>query len=111
MPDRAVVDPDSYAPATQHAVWKKPHKSEEVAPVINEDIPLSLAEIVDVALRMNPNTKLTWAQARLRQPNMEYPKLLTFRTSGVLIRMRGAVRLALPAQHRRRQALERHRLL
>lgn len=64
MPDRAVVDPDSYAPSTQHAVWKKERKSEEVAPVIDEDVPLSLAEIVDVALRMNPSTKLTWAQAR-----------------------------------------------
>ncbi|MBS0616404.1 MAG: TolC family protein [Verrucomicrobia bacterium] len=64
MPDKAVVDPDSYAPATSHAVWKKPSKSEEKAPIINEDIPLSLAEIVDIALRLNPSTKLTWAQAR-----------------------------------------------
>lgn len=64
MPDRAVVDPDSYAPATQHSVWKKARISEEVAPAIDEEAVLSLAEIVDIALRMNPSTKLTWAQAR-----------------------------------------------
>ena len=64
MPDRAVTDPDSYAPTTSHAVWKPPRKSEDIAPVIDEDVPLSLAELVDIALRMNPNTKLTWAQAR-----------------------------------------------
>lgn len=66
FPDRATVDPYSYAPKTSGSVWTSRKKTiEEPAAVPAKDTPITLAEALDIALRNNPNTKLTWAKARV----------------------------------------------
>jgi len=52
-------------PAAKIARWKPLRKSEEAPAIPEEDAALTLAEAIDFALRNNPNTKLTWAQARI----------------------------------------------
>lgn len=65
FPDRASVDPYDYAPLTSSSSWSPPKISEEAPLIPDEKTPLSLAEVIDIALRSNPNTKLTWANARI----------------------------------------------
>jgi len=65
FPDRAPIDPYAYAPKTASTVWKLPHKDQEPPIVLDEATPLSFAETLDIALRNNPTTKQTWAQARI----------------------------------------------
>jgi len=65
FPDRASVDPFAYAPRTSSSTWK-PLKSSKDTPTVPEGSdPISLAEAVDIALRNNPSTKISWAQARV----------------------------------------------
>ncbi len=65
-------DPMTYAPATHYTVWRPLKNSFTMTskfckPLIaahyNPD-KLSLAELIDIALINNPDTKKTWAQAR-----------------------------------------------
>src|SRR5438105_789238 len=69
-PDRAVISPYSYAPRSPSKPWTPPTS---VTPMDldtgppelpKKEEPYSLAELVDIALSVNPQTKLTWAQAR-----------------------------------------------
>jgi outer membrane protein TolC len=57
-----ILDPYSYAPKTSYSIYKQPLDITDVT-AFSED-PLTLAEILDIALRNNPTTKLTWAKAR-----------------------------------------------
>ncbi len=64
--NRAALSPFSYAPQKQNQIWKPGGKDKEKIDGLEEDSgPLSLAEIVDIALRNNPETRLTWAEARV----------------------------------------------
>jgi outer membrane protein TolC len=65
FPDRATVDPYAYAPKSSGTVWKLHTKNNEPPAVPDENTPLSFAEALDIALKNNPTTKLTWAQARV----------------------------------------------
>jgi len=58
-----VIDPYSYAPKSPSTMYQQPLDITDVT-CFSPDNPLSLAEIIDVALRNNPSTKLTWAKAR-----------------------------------------------
>jgi outer membrane protein TolC len=58
-----VLDPYSYAPKSPSTVYRQPLDITDVT-AFSPDTPLTLAEILDVALRNNPSTKLTWAKAR-----------------------------------------------
>ena len=58
-----VLDPYAYAPPSPSAMYKQPLDVTDVT-CFSPENPLSLAEIIDVALRNNPTTKLTWAKAR-----------------------------------------------
>lgn len=64
FPDRATVDPYAYAPKTSGTVWKLRNHDTNPPVLPDENSPLSFAEALDIALRNNPTTKLTWAQAR-----------------------------------------------
>lgn len=69
-PNRAVYDPWSYAPASPSKNWTppsglKPMALSDAPPDLpKQDEPYSLAELIDIALRNNPQTKITWEQAR-----------------------------------------------
>jgi outer membrane protein TolC len=64
--NRAALNPYSYAPQQQNKFWKPGGKDKEKIEGLDENTdPLSLAEIVDISLRNNPNTRLTWADARV----------------------------------------------
>jgi outer membrane protein TolC len=69
-PNRAVIDPWSYAPRDPSRQWVPPKKvkpmdlSDQSPEMINQEEPYSLAELIDIALRNNVQTKITWAQAR-----------------------------------------------
>lgn len=65
FPDKAVVDPYSYAPKSPNVIWRSRQTLGEPVAVPEGDTPLSLAEVLDIALRNNPNTKLSWAKARV----------------------------------------------
>lgn len=58
-----VLDPYAYAPKSPSVMYQKPLDLTEVT-TFSLDQPLALAEILDVALRNNPSTKLSWAKAR-----------------------------------------------
>ncbi len=70
-PNRAVIDPWSYAPRSPSQAWVPP---KNVKPMkLSDDPPelpnqeaegYSLAELIDIALTNNVQTKITWAQAR-----------------------------------------------
>src|SRR6185437_1742344 len=64
FPDRATIDPYSYAPTSSRSVWKQREKSKDTAALPVSEAPLTLGEILDIALQNNPETKVTWAQAR-----------------------------------------------
>lgn len=71
---REVMDPLSLAPATSFSTWKPWEgnrlissqycQSSIMLPSDFECGELSLAELVDIALQNNPDTKITWATAR-----------------------------------------------
>ncbi len=69
-PNRAVVDPWSYAPLSPSRTWVppknvKPMELSDAPPEMPEQQePYSLGELIDIALRNNTQTKITWAQAR-----------------------------------------------
>ena len=58
-----VLDPYSYAPKSPSTFYQKPLDITDVT-AFSPDTPLTLAEILDIALRNNPTTKLSWAKAR-----------------------------------------------
>jgi outer membrane protein len=69
--NHAVVDPYSYGPPSSSDFWTPPAKMQNPQaklpdkPVIPDgDNPVSLAELLDIALINNTNTRQTWAQAR-----------------------------------------------
>lgn len=67
--NHAINDPFSYAPACPSTSWVPPRIKtickDPVEPEIPcQDQPLSLAEVLDLALINNTQTQLTWAQAR-----------------------------------------------
>jgi outer membrane protein len=69
-PNRAVIEPWLVAPVCAQKPWEPPpeaqqHRAPLALMVPNEqEEPLSLAEIVNLALNNNPQTQITWAQAR-----------------------------------------------
>ncbi len=64
--NRAALSPYSYAPQKQNKFWKPGGKDKEKIEGLEEDTgPLTLAEIVDISLRNNPETRVTWADARV----------------------------------------------
>ena len=69
FPNRAVVDPSSYAPLCASKPWtppcslKKKSFTSEI-PALDQEEPYSLGELIDIALCLNPQTKFSWAQAR-----------------------------------------------
>ena len=69
-PNRAVFDPWSYAPSTSSNAWVPPKNvkpmelSDEGPDMPKQEEPYSLGELIDIALRNNEQTKITWAQAR-----------------------------------------------
>jgi len=70
-------DPFSYAPSSSHSVWNPPAKARKRLPYedmhkdledyteFSKEQPLTLAEIIDIALFYNPSTKISWANARI----------------------------------------------
>lgn len=68
----AVFNPMAYAPETPYAAWTPLKKSTLVSskycdmllPENFAEDKLSLAELIDIALQNNPDTKITWAEAR-----------------------------------------------
>ncbi len=65
-------DPYSYAPQTAHSVWIPPEKQSRRVrsdfpdfSYLAKEQPISLAEVIDVALFNNPQTTRTWAFARM----------------------------------------------
>ena len=64
--DRAAINPYAYAPLKASTFWKPGGKDKEKIEGLEEDAgPLSLGEIVDISLRNNPTTRVTWADARM----------------------------------------------
>ncbi len=63
MATSGVIDPFSYAPKSSSAFYGQKLDLNDVTR-FSPDHPLTLAEIVDIALRNTPTTKLTWAKAR-----------------------------------------------
>src|SRR5580692_8620339 len=69
-PNRAVIDPWSYAPLSPSKSWVPPKNvkpmplSDEPPDLPGQEEPYSLGELIDIALRNNQQTKITWAQAR-----------------------------------------------
>ncbi len=74
-PNRAVIDPWSYAPLSPSRPWVPPKNvrpmalSDEPPETLDQEEPYSLAELIDIALRNNVQTKITWAQARSAAAN------------------------------------------
>lgn len=73
-PNRAVIDPWSYAPTTPSEPWLPPKNIQAMAlseepEVPGQEDPYSLGELIDIALRNNQQTKITWAQARSAAAN------------------------------------------
>ncbi len=74
-PNRAVIDPASFAPLSSSSNWVPPKKfkpmelSDEPPELFSQDDPYSLGELIDIALRNNQQTKITWAQARSAAAN------------------------------------------
>jgi outer membrane protein TolC len=60
---RSATDPYAYAPKSPSTMYHQPLDVTNVS-VFDPNKALTLAEILDVALRNNPTTKLTWAKAR-----------------------------------------------
>ena len=74
---RGANDPFSYAPSSPHSIWAPPERAlrrlshEALALAFedddfpNHDAPLSLAEVINITLYRNPETKQSWADARI----------------------------------------------
>lgn len=70
-------DPYSYAPHAPQSVWNPPPKAQRRLPTqdlerevedyheFSKESPLTLAEIIDISLAKNPETKQSWALARV----------------------------------------------
>ncbi len=71
-------DPFSYAPRTNSSIWYPPEKARKRLPdtgelereeedyhTFSKEAPITLAEIIDIALTRNPNTWQSWAAARV----------------------------------------------
>ncbi len=63
MANRGVVEPYSYAPKSPSSMYDMPLDLTSLK-LDERKEPLTLAELVDIALRNNPATRLTWAKAR-----------------------------------------------
>jgi outer membrane protein len=66
--NKAVVSPWSYGPPSSSDYWTPPKKTKNIKQIDPElpstENPLSLAELLDIALINNTQTKQTWAEAR-----------------------------------------------
>ncbi|MDN3509173.1 MAG: TolC family protein [Candidatus Neptunochlamydia sp.] len=75
---RGANDPFSYAPHKSDSVWQPPSKAKKRIPdtgsferdaedyhLFSKEIPISLAEIIDISLSRDPDTKQSWAAARV----------------------------------------------
>ncbi len=74
-------EPYSKAPMTSHSVWLPPRRAKTVVNMeqLNQDLkeyeafseecPISLAELIDIALHRSPMTKESWANARISAAN------------------------------------------
>ena len=71
-------DPYSYAPRSPDSIWQPPKKAQKRLPnredlakegedyqEFSKEAPITLAEIIDIALSRNPDTKQSWAAARV----------------------------------------------
>ncbi len=63
MANKGVVEPYAFAPKTQSSMYQMPLDLTSMKLDEREE-PLTLTELVDIALRNNPTTRLTWAKAR-----------------------------------------------
>lgn len=69
---RGATQPYSYVPAKVHTEWTPKQKIKRLTPTqliedytyLTESGPLSLGEVIDLALLKNPGTGITWAMAR-----------------------------------------------
>lgn len=74
-PNKAAIDPWSSAPLSPSLPWSPPSSVKPMPlttdePQLEEQIdPYSLGEIIDIALKNNQQTKITWAQARSAAAN------------------------------------------
>ena len=74
-PNRAIIDPWGYAPSSPSNPWIPPKSvkpmalSDEPPELLSQEEPYSLGELIDIALRNNQQTKITWAQARSAAAN------------------------------------------
>jgi outer membrane protein len=67
--NRAVISPYRYAPKTSHSVWQPSADAEQKLMEVpttfpSQENPMTLAEILDIALLNNTQTQITWAEAR-----------------------------------------------
>lgn len=69
--NRALVDPWSYAPDDAYCLWVPDSlgshlacEKEELPDLPCKNYPLSLAEVIDIALINNPATRISWSEAR-----------------------------------------------
>ncbi len=68
--NNAVIDPWSYTSSSPANPWHPPKSvkpmalGDELPDIDGQDDPYSLGELIDIALRNNQQTKITWAQAR-----------------------------------------------
>lgn len=66
--NRASWDPNSYSQPNPYTYWNfknPPRDCEAIAPPPQQELPFSLGELVDIALKSSPQTKNSWAQAKL----------------------------------------------
>lgn len=74
-PNRAAFDPFSYAPRDPSTSWRPPayvtamDLSDQAPELPMQSEPFSLGELIDIALRNNVQTKITWASARSAAAN------------------------------------------
>ena len=75
---RGANDPFAYAPRRSDSLWQPPIKAEKRLPnmgtlekegedyhLFSKEAPITLAEIIDISLSRNPDTKQSWAAARV----------------------------------------------
>ena len=75
---RGANDPFAYAPRRSDSLWQPPTKAEKRLPnmgtlekegedyhLFSKEAPITLAEIIDISLSRNPDTKQSWAAARV----------------------------------------------
>ena len=81
--NRSAFEPYSYAPLSPTTTWTPPsyfpgilEKDNEKPP--DQDLPFSLAELIDIALQNNPQTRISWAQARAAAANYAQTQSLDF---------------------------------